>query len=64
LRSSTARTSSSTGTATSAGTPSAAEGVVCKGGEGDGLWMVKIKTDAYLERLKQAFGERWEDYWD
>ena len=41
------------------------EGVVCKGGLGaDDLWMVKIKTDAYLQRLKQAFAERWEDYWE
>src|SRR5262249_54152905 len=42
-----------------------AEGVVCKGGAGGGdPWMAKIKTHAYLERLKQAFGERWEDYWE
>lgn len=42
-----------------------AEGVVCKGGQGgNDLWMVKIKTHAYLERLKQAFADRWEDYWE
>jgi len=42
-----------------------AEGVVCKGGSGGpDLWMVKIKTHAYLERLKQAFADRWEDYWE
>jgi hypothetical protein len=42
-----------------------AEGVVCKGGEGGAdLWMCKIKTYAYLERLKKAFAERWEDYWE
>ena len=40
------------------------EGVVCKGGEGSGLWMVKIKTNAYLEKLKKAFAENWEDYWE
>ncbi len=40
------------------------EGVVCKGGSGPDLWMVKTKTTAYLERLKQSFGERWEDYWE
>jgi hypothetical protein len=41
------------------------EGVVCKGGTGgDDLWMVKIKTHAYLERLKNAFADRWEDYWE
>jgi hypothetical protein len=41
------------------------EGVVCKGGSGGpDLWMVKIKTYAYMERLKSAFAERWEDYWE
>ncbi len=41
------------------------EGVVCKGGlGGEDLWMAKIKTHAYLERLKIAFAERWEDYWE
>jgi hypothetical protein len=42
-----------------------AEGVVCKGGSGGSdVWMVKIKTDAYMQRLKTAFAERWEDYWE
>jgi hypothetical protein len=42
-----------------------AEGVVCKGGEGGSdLWMVKIKTYAYLEKLRKAFGEQWERYWE
>lgn len=42
-----------------------AEGVVCKGGWGGAdVWMVKIKTYAYMERLKQAFADRWEDYWE
>lgn len=42
-----------------------AEGVICKGVARSGeTWMVKIKTYAYLERLKQAFAERWEDYWE
>jgi len=42
-----------------------AEGVVCKGGLGGAdVWMVKIKTNAYLARLKQAFADRWEDYWE
>ena len=41
------------------------EGVVCKGGTGgEDLWMAKIKTYAYLEKLKKAFGERWEEYWE
>jgi len=41
------------------------EGVVCKGGTGGSdLWMAKIKTNAYQERLKQAFADKWEDYWE
>jgi hypothetical protein len=41
------------------------EGVVCKWGTGGpDLRMAKIKTYAYLERLKQAFADRWEDYWE
>jgi hypothetical protein len=42
-----------------------AEGVICKGGTGGpDIWMVKIKTHDYLNRLKQAFADRWEDYWE
>lgn len=42
-----------------------AEGVVCKGGAGGiDLWMVKIKTAAYMARLKQAMADRWEEYWE
>ena len=42
-----------------------AEGVVCKGGTGGAdVWMVKVKTYAYLERLKESFGDRWRDYWE
>jgi hypothetical protein len=42
-----------------------AEGVVCKGGSGGpDVWMAKIKTYVYLERLKQAFADRWEEYWE
>jgi len=41
------------------------EGVVCKGGAGGSdLWMCKIKTQSYQERLRQAFADRWEDYWE
>lgn len=41
------------------------EGVVCKGGAGgDDVWMVKVKTYTYMERLKQAFADRWEEYWE
>lgn len=44
-----------------------AEGVVCKGGGtmgGENVWMVKIKTDAYMEKLKKAFSDNWENYWE
>ena len=42
-----------------------AEGVVCKGGSGGAdVWMVKVKTFAYLERLKASFGAKWEDFWE
>ncbi len=42
-----------------------AEGVVCKGGNGGAdVWMVKIKTDAYREKLKAAFANDWENFWE
>jgi len=41
-----------------------AEGVVCKGGETGNVWMAKIKTDAYRDRLKQAFANDWEKFWE
>ena len=40
------------------------EGVVCKGGDDKSIWMVKIKTNAYMDRLKQAFASDWENYWE
>lgn len=41
------------------------EGVVCKGGSGGAdVWMAKVKTFAYLERLKRSFGTKWTDYWE
>lgn len=41
------------------------EGAVCKGGTGGtDVWMAKVKTDWYLDRLKKAFGEKWEQYWE
>jgi hypothetical protein len=43
------------------GTP---EGVLCKGGEGHGRWMAKIKTEAYLRRLKEFFQTDWQQYWE
>lgn len=42
-----------------------AEGVVCKGGTGGAdVWMAKVKTYVYLERLKRSFGAKWQDYWE
>ena len=41
------------------------EGVVCKGeGNVNNRWMVKIKTDAYMQRLQEAFKDDWEYYWE
>jgi hypothetical protein len=41
------------------------EGVVIKGGAGGSdVWMAKVKTNAYLRRLKEAFGDDWEAYWE
>ena len=37
------------------------EGVVCKGGERHNLWMTKIKTLNYLEKLKNNYKKEWED---
>lgn len=53
-----------------AGKCNVAEGVVCKGvtrgtpSEPGTVWMFKIKTNAYMEKLKQAFAEKWEAYWE
>ena len=41
------------------------EGVVCKGGSGHKLWMVKIKTNEYKKRLIEKFGnEHWTKFWE
>lgn len=41
------------------------EGVVAKGVDKAGkVWMAKIKTDAYKERLKKTFGPKWGDFWE
>lgn len=41
------------------------EGVVIKGGNGGtDVWMAKVKTAAYLARLKAAFADRWEEFWE
>ncbi len=43
------------------------EGVICKagkGGHGKNLLMCKIKTDAYLDKLKAVFFDRWQNFWE
>jgi hypothetical protein len=40
------------------------EGVVVKGVADGQLYMAKIKTNAYLERLKNTFGDSWKEYWE
>lgn len=45
------------------------EGVICKGVErrGDyfgGVWTAKIKTNKYLQSLKDRLGENWKKYWE
>lgn len=41
--------------------PGLNEGVIAKGGSGHDLWMVKIKTDAYLQKLRERYEESWKD---
>lgn len=38
------------------------EGVIVKGGTGHDIWMRKIKTLTYLQKLKDVFGVGWVDY--
>jgi len=40
------------------------EGVVCKGIVDNKIYRVKIKTDAYLRKLKNVFHNSWQDYWE
>ena len=42
------------------------EGVVCKGVSKttNNIWMVKIKTNSYRSKLKQAFQDDWGTYWE
>ena len=40
------------------------EGVVCKSGKSHGLWMVKIKTNAYRDALKNHYATDWLKYWE
>jgi len=38
------------------------EGVIAKGGSGHDLWMRKVKSNDYLEKLKAVFRGEWEKY--
>jgi len=38
------------------------EGVIAKGGNGHDLWMRKIKSNDYLEKLRAVFRDGWEKY--
>jgi hypothetical protein len=40
------------------------EGVMCKGGSGHDIWMCKIKTLSYLDKLKKLYGDKWIDHWE
>lgn len=45
------------------------EGVVCKGLERSGaykgnVWMCKIKTQKYFNRLKEKYEQNWQTYWE
>lgn len=40
------------------------EGVICKGGDRHDLWMCKIKTHAYLAKLKERYKDDCWDYWE
>lgn len=44
--------------------PDIPEGVICKGGSGHGLWMCKIKTNRYKEKLKLVYEADWLKYWE
>lgn len=40
------------------------EGVICKGSAGHDLWMCKIKTQNYHDKLKETLGEDWTKHWE
>lgn len=40
------------------------EGVIAKGRSGHELWMCKIKTLEYLNRLKSFKGASWKEFWE
>ena len=45
------------------------EGMICKGTEttgsaAGGIWMCKIKTQAYLDKIKARHPENWQKFWE
>lgn len=40
------------------------EGVVCKGVYKNQIYMCKIKTNAYMEKLKNKFKDNWINFWE
>lgn len=40
------------------------EGVIMKGSDGHDLWMCKIKTQAYHDKLKETLGDDWTKHWE
>lgn len=40
------------------------EGVICKGGSGHNLWMAKIKTQQYYDKLKEVYKDDWAKHWE
>lgn len=40
------------------------EGVVVKGIANGQVYMAKIKTEAYMEKLKDKFQDKWKEYWE
>lgn len=40
------------------------EGAIIKGLIGSQVYMAKVKTNAYMDRLKNEFKDTWQDYWE
>lgn len=40
------------------------EGVICKGGSGHKIWMAKIKTQQYYDKLKEVYQDNWAQFWE
>lgn len=40
------------------------EGAVIKGMVDDQIYMAKVKTEEYMQKLKDKFKDSWEDYWE